>query len=80
MNNESKYFIYTPPENSEPLMQNVTLGYKFANGHWERSGKRNIKIKRFGKSKIKRITKKVWSTSYILNNKWMLNLKVIKGE
>jgi len=68
-------FIYRPPISSEPLMQNVKLGYSFATEHRERCGKRFIKIKRFGKTKRYYVSKFRMTTGYILNDLWIHNLR-----
>lgn len=70
----SAQFIYRPPEHSEPLMQNVELGYKFATQHRERCGKRFIKIKRFGKTRRYYVSKFHMTSALILNDNWISNL------
>jgi len=70
----SDQFLYIPPAQSEPVMQNVTLGYKISTEHRERVGKHWIKIRGLGKTRRYYISKFAMSQGRILNDKWVLNL------
>ena len=73
---DSNYFIYRPEQSdNQPVMVNVDIGYKLSNGFWSRQGKRKLRIKRFGKTKTKIVTKMVWQTYRILNDNWIHNLQ-----
>ena len=69
-------FIYRAPEISEPVAENVSLGYKFATEHRVRCGKRFIKIKRFGKTRRYWVSKFMMTSTLTLNDKWITNLGV----